>query len=50
MKFEVKESSDTKTIKELFVEYSHIKGAEQNSARINPISQINTARIVPGCI
>ena len=26
MKFEVKESSDTKTIKELFVEYSHIKG------------------------
>ncbi len=28
MKFEVKESSDTKTIKELFVEYSHIKGAE----------------------
>ena len=28
MQFEVKESSDTKTIKELFVEYSHIKGAE----------------------
>jgi len=28
MKFEVKESSDTEIIKELFVEYSHIKGAE----------------------
>ena len=23
---------------------------QENSARINPISQINTARIVPGCI
>ena len=28
MKFEVKETSDTETIRELFVEYSHIKGAE----------------------
>ena len=28
MIFEVKESSDTEIIKELFVEYSHIKGAE----------------------
>ena len=28
MKFEVKEISDTETIRELFVEYSHIKGAE----------------------
>ena len=28
MRFEVKESSDIETIKELFVEYSHIKGAE----------------------
>ena len=28
MKFEVKETSDTETIRELFVEYSHIKCAE----------------------
>ena len=28
MKFEVKEISDTEIIRELFVEYSHIKGAE----------------------
>ena len=28
MKFEVKETSDTETVRELFVEYSHIKGAE----------------------
>ena len=28
MKFEVKETSDTEIIRELFVEYSHIKGAE----------------------
>ena len=28
MKLEVKETSDTETVRELFVEYSHIKGAE----------------------
>lgn len=28
MAFSVKEFSDTETVKDLFVEYSHIKGAE----------------------
>ena len=28
MKLEVKETSDTETVREFFVEYSHIKGAE----------------------
>ena len=28
MEFKVKETSDIETIKTLFVEYSHIKGAE----------------------